>query len=246
VARATLEGVEITLWRVEGRQAADLAASAGSEPLYIADGHHRYETTVAYGRETQDATRTLGLIVPIEDPGLVVLPTNRLIGEVAGTDAAALLRGAARAERLPVDGDPRVALDALARGKGGCLVVTREAWYGVSRSAKADPALSQHPPVVASLDVAWADGVVIPRLRPAGDTSGLRYTPDHDAAVRAVRSGEAGAAVLLNSPAVQQVLAVADAGAFMPPKATFFTPKVPSGLVFLNYPDRRPPITGNR
>ena len=106
---------------------------------------------------------------------------------------------------------------------------------GLYRAVRADgpgpQSLDRLPAVVRALDVAWTDHVLIPTLQ--SRTQGLRYTPDLHAALAAVRNGEAGAAVLLNPPAVEQVLAVADAGAFMPPKATFFTPKVPSGLVFL-------------
>ena len=59
----------------------------------------------------------------------------------------------------------------------------------------------------------------------------LAYTPDPRAAFDAVRSGQAAAAVLLNPTKVEQVFAVADAGDVMPPKSTYFVPKVPSGLV---------------
>jgi len=90
---------------------------------------------------------------------------------------------------------------------------------------------------VRSLDVAWADEAVVPTLKATAGAETLAYTPDAAAAVDTVRRGDASAAVLLAPPAVEQVLDVADAGAFMPPKATFFTPKVPSGIVFLHYTD---------
>jgi uncharacterized protein (DUF1015 family) len=225
-AEADLEGVSISLWRVDDAGAADLANAAGRGPLYIADGHHRYETAVAYRREDARADRTLGLIVPVTDPGLVVLPTHRLLRVAQGGEGVG--------ELLPAGTDPRRALAETRSAGGGCLVATPRGLYRVVRTGGPEAkGLEAQPAVVRLLDVAWADHAVIPALQ--SGTEGLRYTPDLDAALAAVRKGEAAAAVLLNPPAVEQVLAVADAGAFMPPKATFFTPKVPSGLVFLRF-----------
>ncbi len=236
LARAELDGVHISLWRVAGEAGAALAAAAGKEPLYVADGHHRYETTVAYGKENPRATRTLGLIVPLKDPGLVVLPTHRLLATRGGDDVIGGLKDAADVEALPSGADTRRALAELQAAGGGCVVVLPTGRYRVVRRPGSEPsALREMAAVVRSLDVAWADAVVVLGLARSGGTDGLRYTPDLDQAMRAVREREAGAAVLLNPPAVEQVLAVADAGAFMPPKATFFAPKVPSGLVFLHY-----------
>jgi len=78
-ARAELDGVGIRLWVVSGDQAADLARLAGRAQLYIADGHHRYETAVAYAQEQPRADRVLSFIVSAGDPGLTILPTHRII-----------------------------------------------------------------------------------------------------------------------------------------------------------------------
>jgi len=237
LAGATLDGVEISLWRVDQPRADSLAAPAGGEPLYIADGHHRYETTVAYRAENAAAGHTLALIVPLGDPGLVVLPTHRLVpGQRVPGDVVAGMAEYFVVEPLRSAAAAREALAELAAGPGGCVVVLERGAYRLRRRSGSLPAaMSGQGPVVGSLDVAWADTLVVPPLKRAAGEEPLRYTPDLEAALRAVRDGGAGAAVLLNPPAVEDVLAVADAAAFMPPKATFFTPKVPSGLVFLNY-----------
>src|SRR5205823_11845286 len=78
-ARAELDGVGIRLWVVSGDEAAELARVAGRAQLYIADGHHRYETAVAYTRERPSADRVLSFIVSAADPGLTILPTHRII-----------------------------------------------------------------------------------------------------------------------------------------------------------------------
>src|SRR5438094_10594247 len=85
-----------------------------------------------------------------------------------------------------------------------------------------------------ALDVACVEALVVQYILGAGTTTPtLAYTPDPRAAFGAVRNGKAAAAVLLNPPKVEQVFAVADAGAVMPPKSTYFVPKVPAGLVLL-------------
>jgi uncharacterized protein (DUF1015 family) len=233
-AKAQLDGVDILLWRVHGDRALSLAGAAGCEPLYIADGHHRYETAVTYRGENAGAYRTLGLIVPAADPGLVVLPTHRMMSAVQGEGVLERLREVAVVEGLTPGVNARQALAEVARAGGGCVVAGPDGLYRLVRCTRLEPpSLGELPPVVRSLDVAWADTVVIPRLLSAA--AALRYTPDLELALRSVHDGDVGAAVLLNPPAVEQVLAVADAGAFMPPKATFFAPKVPSGLVFLRH-----------
>src|SRR3989441_338983 len=74
-ATAALNGVGIRLWIVRDPSHFPLPQS----PLYIADGHHRYETASAYALENASADRVLALIVSAQDPGLVVLPTHRVI-----------------------------------------------------------------------------------------------------------------------------------------------------------------------
>src|SRR6266704_766818 len=87
-------------------------------------------------------------------------------------------------------------------------------------------------PAVRALDVARIESLVVQRILGAGTaTPSLAYTPDPHAAFDAVRNGRAAAAVLLNPTKVRDVFAVADAGDVMPPKSTYFVPKVPSGLV---------------
>src|SRR2546429_9890448 len=76
-ARAELDGVRIRLWAVSGDEAAELARLAGRAQLYIADGHHRYETAVAYTRDRPSADRVLSVIVSAADSGLTILPTPR-------------------------------------------------------------------------------------------------------------------------------------------------------------------------
>ncbi len=91
-------------------------------------------------------------------------------------------------------------------------------------------------PTVASLDVARIDALVVDLLaEAAGAESHVSYGADGGQVIESVAAGSAIAGVLLNPVGIDEVLAVADAGAVMPPKSTYFMPKVPSGLIIMSY-----------
>ena len=235
--RAELDGVGIRLWVVSGAEAAELAGLAGRAQLYIADGHHRYETAAAYAREQPRADRVLSFIVSAADPGLTILPTHRIVFG-AGRDAPKLVaawRDWFEVGRVAPCMDRMERLAELGRERTACIVAFPDA-YDVALVLKNEAALDSVPelraPAIRALDVARIESLVVQRILGAGTaTPSLAYTPDPRAAFDAVRNGRAAAAVLLNSTKVRDVFAVADAGEVMPPKSTYFVPKVPSGLV---------------
>ena len=238
MARAELDGVGIRMWSVTGGPAGELATLAGRSQLYIADGHHRYETAVAFAAEDPRADRVLSFIVSSHDPGLTILPTHRIVFG-AGRDAAKLIeqwRVWFEVGRVAPCMDRVERLAELGRDRTACLVAFPDD-YDVTLVLKQDAALDRVPgmartPAVRSLDVARIETLVVQYILGAGTaTPSLAYTPDARAAFEAVRNGRAAAAVLLNPTKVEQVFAVADAGDVMPPKSTYFAPKVPAGLV---------------
>ena len=188
-----LEGVRNRLWRVEGEPPAELAGAQ----LLIADGHHRYETTLAFHEQdgTEESAWLLAVIVPTEQAGLTIFPTHRLADDVdmAGTETG--------------DEPP---LELLARGTGPVLYIRGESRVLRSNGSK--------------LDVS----AVEPLIR---NTVG--YTPQAAEAVERVDSGEAGAALLLRAPTIEQIREVVERGETLPQKSTYFYPKLPSGLLFL-------------
>lgn len=237
-ARAALDGVGIRLWVVPGQEAARLAELAGRAQLYIADGHHRYETAVAYTEENPSADRVLSFIVSANDPGLTILPTHRIIFG-AERDAARLIAGWRpwfEIGRVAPCMDRIERLAELGRGRTACIVAFPDE-YDVTLVLRQGAPLDEVPelgrtPAVRALDVACIEALVVRHILGAGTvTPTLAYTADPHAAFDAVRLGKAAAAVLLNPTKVEQVFAVADAGDVMPPKSTYFVPKVPSGLV---------------
>jgi uncharacterized protein (DUF1015 family) len=235
-ATAELDGVGIRLWVVRGSALSRFPLPP--PPVYIADGHHRYETAVAYARERPGADRLLAFIVSAADPGLVVLPTHRIIFG-AGRDPSKLVerwRQWFEVGRVAPCADRLERLVELGRTATACLV----AWpgdYDISLVLKPGAALEHlselgKSDAVRALDVACIEALVVKEILYADtSTPSLKYTADAREAFDAVRRGGAAAAVLLNPTRVDQVFAVADAGDTMPPKSTYFAPKVPSGVV---------------
>ena len=241
-ATAELDGVGIRVWIIGGSQATQLTTHHSPLPVYIADGHHRYETAVAYAKEQPSADRLLALVVSARDPGLTVLPTHRVIFG-AGRRPETVLDGWRRwfdVTELPHEADALAHLGRAGEGGTACVVAWGEGPLHLLR-LKADAPLAELPELgghaaVRALDVARVEALVVRAiLQATTSTPTLRYSADAAEALRLVRTG-AAAAVLLNPTRVEQVIAVADAGGVMPPKSTYFAPKVPCGIVV--YPSR--------
>ena len=232
-ATAVLSGVGIRIWTVKDPSRFPLPPS----PLYIADGHHRYETASAYAQENPAADRVLALIVSARDPGLVVLPTHRVISG-AGRDIDRMLprwRDWFEVQPVPAGVDPVKHLAALGHDQTACLVAdpSRVVALLLRAGAIVDrlPSLAQSV-AVRDLDVARLESLVVKEILAASTSTPIvRYVADAKEALNMVELGGAAVAVLLNPTRVEQVFAVADAGDVMPPKSTYFVPKVPSGLV---------------
>ena len=246
LADAELDGVGIRLWSVGGEAAEDMTRAASATGLYIADGHHRYETAVAYREENARAERIPALLVPLSDPGLVVLPTHRLIigKPLDGLSIEGRFRDWFQIKALPSGTDHAEELAALRRRGTACVVVVPpDAAFAMllKGGAKLDEFVTGLHPTVASLDIMRVDELVVSRLAAeAGPGALVEYSPDADEVEEAVRSATAAAGVLVNPTPVERMLAVADAGQVMPPKSTYFYPKVPSGIVGMSYADRHP------
>ena len=182
-----------------------------SLPLLIADGHHRYETALAYadevgGAEDAPSRFTLALLTDVTDPGLVVLPTHRVLkGGVAVTG-----------------GEPMGSLqETLAALRGRVAAGTyRDHRYQVL-------------PLEGELAVADLHEQVIDNiLGKRNPEELLLYTRDPHEAVRWVDEGVGTAAFFLDAPDLREVLRMAQEGKTLPQKATYFHPKPPSGMVF--------------
>ena len=224
--------------------------------LYIADGHHRYETALNYRDEvlatrkslhSDDAVNfVLMALIDLDDPGLLVLPTHRLVSHLS-QDALNALSNQQLGQYFMVrelamgDYPPEVPLQMLAqsdRAVPSFVICTAEqSWLlSLNEQGKARMEQSGHSAAWNALDVAVAHTLVLEALLglTADDlTAGthVRYTRDTLQALQAVQKGEAQVALLLNPTRVRQICEVAEADDRMPQKSTYFYPKLITGLV---------------
>jgi len=239
------EGTTHRLWRVGSGEAIEtVRAALGDAELLIADGHHRYETARTYADEIGgegDHRYVLMCLVSMSDPGLTIFPTHRLVKGIDAERRARLERLLSEAfearqvepERLlrePV-GNGRLPAFGFLDGAGRALRIE------LSSPDAAESALAGHGSAYRRLDTAVLEKLVLEDALGMSEDDishqrGLGYARDADEALAAVSSGEYDAAFLMRPTPVEQVKAVAAEGETMPPKSTYFYPKLLSGLLF--------------
>jgi len=255
IAVADGDGVEHALWVLTDPNAIQrIQAALAPARIVIADGHHRYETALAFRDEERARTGdqpqaawnyVMMALVDLESPGLTVLPTHRILTGVAGITGAELVQRLAGTFVLtPVDLADRPKVPALlselaalgpvpgfAVYTGGAGWIARLADDGAWRAVTADK-----PGAWRELDVTVLHGLALERaagLDAAAQGSGtyLRYTRDAAEAVAAVDAGQGQAAFLVRPTPPESVRDIALAGHSMPQKSTYFYPKLLTGLV---------------
>ena len=256
-AAADGRGDEHRLWVIDdASEIARLVEAAAGAPVTIADGHHRYETALEHLEDLDEAGRRwmLACLVPANAPGLDIFPTHRLVPGVDGTGELAE-RLAALYEVEPLQTPGRALGDPLDRGAPRRLwdAVQAEAsqpgTFGVlglpggglhllrPRSPEAIDALLPDDWSEASrvLDAQILTQAILEPLLGI-DASELRagrvqFSEDAMHAWEWVRAAEGRVAFLVNPPSVEQVAAVAGSGDVLPQKATYFYPKLATGMV---------------
>ena len=240
------DGTRHRMWRVGDEGAARAVHDAlADRELLIADGHHRYETARLYADEIGgegDHRYVLMCLVALQDPGLTVFPTHRLLSGLDDRRREAL--------RAAIDRDWEagdVGLDALVPGEQGNgdrvsvgyldAVHQRPLMLTLRDPAIADAALPDMPEPYRRLDTAVLEALVLKGAlgMTEDDIShlhGLEYARSTSQAREAVLNGGAQAAFFMRGTPVEQVRDVAATGRSMPPKTTYFYPKVPTGLLF--------------
>ncbi len=246
---ATTDRIEHTLWRVAAAQVtAQLCALAGSRPLLIADGHHRYETALAAAVELRDnvkASYIMACVVSDADPGLMLRPTHRTLARGPGGQGVPFdwLRAVDDGfVRRPLDsGSAPDAPAPTAPARSGSIILAlrdkdisrARTWELQARAAAAREAgLSGPGANIASL---LFDRLVLrPVLGMEADAAAEAriLTYHRDPAHALLAAGASGAAFLLSAVSLADLRATAREGRRLPPKSTYFEPKVPSGLLF--------------
>ncbi len=237
------DGTVHRVWRVADPAAHDaVAAALADAELLIADGHHRYETALAYANEVGgegEHRYTLASLTSLEDPGLTTFGYHRILADLADRGRRNRLEAAIRehfdVEETPLDrldpaGKPGVGVFGYLEAGGGRGLRLR-----LRDQRAADDALAGRSEAYRRLDAAILEELLLRGALGMSDEDldakrGISYAASADAAIAAAEGG--GAAFLLRPAPIEQVREVAAAGEVMPPKSTYFFPKLLTGLVF--------------
>ena len=243
---ADLDGTRNTLWRSSDEDlVAELQMALADAELLIADGHHRYETARVYADEVGgegEHRYVLMLLCSLDDPGLLVFPTHRLLTGLKEDTAKQLAIRDVLLRDFEVDelGDTSE-LEPPSNGRVafGYMDTFHKQPFRVTLKDQsiADRALEGLPEPYRRLDTAVLEALVLRGALGMSEDDishlrGLKYSKDLADAIDAVETGRADAGFFMRATPVDQVREVAVAGESMPPKSTYFYPKVPTGLVF--------------
>jgi uncharacterized protein (DUF1015 family) len=233
------------LWRVTDDDAiATVEQTLHDAELLIADGHHRYETARIYADEVGgegEHRYVLMDLVALQDPGLTVFPTHRLLKNLTTDQHEAL----ATAIRRDFDVEELSSADELAPdSEPGKIVLgyidshfRRPFRLTLKDVAIADAALARRAEPYRRLDTAVLEALILKRALGMTDEdidhlTQLGYARDSRQALTLVETRQYDAAFMMAPPPIELIQAVATAGESMPPKSTYFFPKVPTGLLF--------------
>ena len=260
MGRAQNEDFEAhTLWAItDPKIKRELSQFLSSQPLYIADGHHRYETALTYQKErakeqsdsfdssviASEAKQSLAgkeafqyvmmELVDFSDPGLVVLPLHRLVRNIVPPILVGLgdqLRNFFVLESVPLKaGDCQLPADSCL----GILGLQPDSLVVLRR--RQDIPLetmipSNRSQAYREFDVSILNHVILDRILGGAKALEVAYTVDLKEAYQQIKEGKYQLAFLLNPPQPGMVKDVADAEDRMPSKSTYFYPKLPAGLI---------------
>jgi uncharacterized protein (DUF1015 family) len=246
------DGGRHRLWRLTDPAAtAGLARVLADRQILIADGHHRYETMLTLGPELRSLDFAAGqaaadfammFLARAEDPGLLVLPTHRMVRGLSDFDFGGLRAAASPAFDI-VDGheDSAEAIEERLGREGTAGVVfavripgrAQTAWFTLKPIVDLS---ALGPPTLCKLDVTVLHGVLLGPLlaideAALADQRFVSYTHDTAEALARVAAGDAQVAFFMNPTKVGEVLAACEAGFVLPQKSTYFHPKLATGLV---------------
>jgi len=239
-----VEGTTHRVWRVTDPAVHEAVATELAEgELLIADGHHRYETSLAYQREVGaggEADYVLMALVSLEDPGLTVFPTHRLLKDLADEQRERIraeaiehfeLEEVAEDEIVPSPDDPPGTFGYMDAHqlKPWRLRLKDEGLLERELGDRSEPYRRLDAAILEQLFLTEAVGLSADDI---AAKRGLGYTPDGGEAIAKLRAGEYDAAFFLGPTPVELVREVAAAGETMPPKSTYFFPKLLTGIVF--------------
>ncbi len=257
ISLGSSNGERHNVWAITEPQVVKLICSLfNGKPLYIADGHHRYESALTYQHERRAYSSSVSgdeafnfvmmTLVDFADPGLIILPPHRLLRGLSASSLASLitnLKSFFDIMELPLDMPGveqqvdnllassdriRLALFGL-KGKQLLVLTLRD----FTAASKLMPYF--HSELYKRLDVSVTDHIILEELLGLASSQEevrIAYNYDREDAISKVKAGQYQLALILSPLRTEVIKAIADAGDRMPRKATYFYPKIPSGLVF--------------
>ncbi len=239
------DGTDDRLWQITDPDSIQAVKQALSDAeLLIADGHHRYETARTYAEEIGGEgphRYVLMDLVALQDPGLTVFPTHRLIKDTTPEQQEALadaIRGhfeieeLASVDQLAPQADPEHLRIGYIDSR-----FQRPFMLTLKDHAAVDAALPGRSEAYRQLDTAVLEALILKGALQLTDDdidhlNQLGYARDTSEALELVQRGDYDATFLMAPIPIERVQAIAAAGESMPPKSTYFFPKVPTGLLF--------------
>jgi uncharacterized protein (DUF1015 family) len=225
------------------------------EELFIADGHHRFETSVAFMNECRSRgwrpggpesfDKRMVACFNSAAPGITILPTHRLVHALPSLDSASFLRRAGQYFQTRKMKSPEALWGAMKEGRGREHVFgffgadIRRPWLlTLKEEAKVDPLMLAHGEAYRHLDASILHTLLLESILGIDEAklvaqTHVEYARDREACIRAVNDGKHQAAFFLNPTTVEQMQRVALLGERMPQKSTDFYPKLLTGLVFM-------------
>ena len=243
-AASDSDGTRNSLWRIgEPELIAELQGAVADAELLIADGHHRYETARIYADEIGgegEHRYVLMFLCSLSDPGLTVFPTHRLLSNLKESEVQERLGAALKrdfeVERIEAEELEPPASETVQFGYMDSHF-KQPFRLTLKDQSIADEALPGMPEPYRKLDTAVLEALVLRGALGMSEhdishLNGLGYSKSLEEARAGVESGDWDAGFFMRATPVEQVREVAEAGESMPPKSTYFYPKVPTGLVF--------------
>ncbi|TLU53085.1 MAG: DUF1015 domain-containing protein [Chlorobium sp.] len=251
IVDALFQGVKNQMWRITDTELiSPLQQSLLHRTVYIADGHHRYETGVNYRNEQAAANPShtgnepynfiLVYLANIYDEGLLIFPIHRLVHSLEGFDVSSLsLR--LKEYFTVTELQDRDSLKSFLESESSNYVygvVTSRNIFGISLKTDPIPLLDPaQPDALKRLGLVLLHELVLGRLlgisqEAMAKQTNLLYVKDDRDVFDAVSSGRAQVGFVVKPTTVEQVLAVSETGEVMPQKSTFFYPKIMTGLIF--------------
>ena len=248
-AITTDDGIEHELARTESTDdIVRIEQAFAHERVWIADGHHRYETAVAFrqamGEQPGPVPEDFMMIAlsGMEDPGLILLPTHRIIENFPIPIDQIETRLAERFETSEIANDE--ILDTLlqvSNPNARVIGVALPGGIGILAACKTEDAIKwvhgEASDLLKQLDVTILHDAILKDLFGIEGMDKVGYTRDAKEAIDAVENGSNTVAFLMNPPSVSDMRLIAMGGEKMPQKSTYYYPKLLSGLVFWSMTD---------